>query len=696
MRPRPIRTGRRAASGQVMLLFALMAVLLLAIGGLAVDAGMSYISSDQVERAAAAGALAGVAYLPGNFSAAENAALVEATRNGFDSACPTTTTIANIASAPSPCVVVSAPAGTTNQLEVTVSVNVPTTFLRLLGFGPHAVVRNATAEYLPPIALGQPGNQLGSGLSASASCDGIPTAGAPPGYCATPPSGLGSSGNYYILRSEGWSVDRSEGDGYTPDPGNTGDNSCGPLGSSDSCNAADTAANFHTISYLNGTENNVSGTNENGGQNYLITVPAGSTVDVQVYNPSFAPNTDDNNNNADYTLHEDDGDFPDDCSSGNGSACGTAQPVQATGTTHDDYAAMAYTLFQVGTMASSLNDTEVDQQVFYPFNPTGLESPNQPLSATSSYIYWGNDGSNTADTKVTDAVPVMFHNWVSIDEPTAQIASGTDPNYTNDKQLYQTTDGTPGYITNSSSTPEYYRLQVDTLTYDGGTIDPLTASASGYPLVHKAYSVRVVSSTGGGCGTCSVSALDDMTIYTPVQGGQCQNFEIPIFYLDPAYAGQTITVDLFDVGDVGGGAAFVGFVPPNAAGGTCTALSAGNFASMPAGYSIQDMGTSMSSDTYGSQANASTSAASGNPDAGGKVTDAVIQTGAGSSLWNGQWLQFEIAVPSSYTLPAGCATNPDNTDCYWNLAYSVGKTATAGDTFSIFAGFSGTPDRLLP
>ena len=75
-------------------------------------------------------------------------------RNGFDSACPTTTTLANITSAPAPCVVVQAPTGTTNQLEVTVSVNVPTTFLQLLGFGPHAVVRNATAEYLPPIQLG--------------------------------------------------------------------------------------------------------------------------------------------------------------------------------------------------------------------------------------------------------------------------------------------------------------------------------------------------------------------------------------------------------------------------------------------------------------------------------------------------------------------------------------------------------------
>ena len=92
-----------------MLLFALMSVLLLVIAGLAVDAGMSYFSSDQVERAAAAGALAGVAYLPGNYAAATNAALVEVARNGFDSACPTTTTLANITSAPAPCVVVQAP-----------------------------------------------------------------------------------------------------------------------------------------------------------------------------------------------------------------------------------------------------------------------------------------------------------------------------------------------------------------------------------------------------------------------------------------------------------------------------------------------------------------------------------------------------------------------------------------------------------
>ena len=50
------RTGRRAGKGQVMAIFALIAVLLFAVTGLAVDAGLSYLSYNGAERAAAAGA----------------------------------------------------------------------------------------------------------------------------------------------------------------------------------------------------------------------------------------------------------------------------------------------------------------------------------------------------------------------------------------------------------------------------------------------------------------------------------------------------------------------------------------------------------------------------------------------------------------------------------------------------------------
>src|SRR5580693_8438026 len=87
MRPaEPIRSGRRSVKGQAMAIFALVSVLLFVVAGLAVDAGTSYLTSNQLERAAAAAALAGVAYLPGDQPDAQNAALVEAARDGFPNA----------------------------------------------------------------------------------------------------------------------------------------------------------------------------------------------------------------------------------------------------------------------------------------------------------------------------------------------------------------------------------------------------------------------------------------------------------------------------------------------------------------------------------------------------------------------------------------------------------------------------------
>ena len=66
MRPEPNRPARRSAKGQAMAIFALVSVLLFVVAGLAVDAGSSYLTSNKLERAAAAAALAGVAYLPGD------------------------------------------------------------------------------------------------------------------------------------------------------------------------------------------------------------------------------------------------------------------------------------------------------------------------------------------------------------------------------------------------------------------------------------------------------------------------------------------------------------------------------------------------------------------------------------------------------------------------------------------------------
>ena len=632
MQNRPTRAARRSHKGQVLVIFGLMSIVLFVIAGLAVDAGMSYLASDRVERAAAAAALAGVAYLPGDYTSAQNAALVESARNGYTNAGSGNACTGN----PSPCVITAQPA--TNQLQVTVSVSVNTTFLRLVGFGTHTVTRSATAEYLPPIQLGQPGSQQGSDMSTS--CDGVGGT-----YCTNPGSGLGSGGsNYYFLRSEGWGNPRSEGDPFTPSP-NEPANSCGP--SSVSCVAS--PPDVHLVSPWDGTENSDATLNYVGGQNYLIDVPAGQKADVQIYNPSFAP--DSNDQNGAYSYHEDDGSFPD------GS------------TTDTDYSAMAYTVFTAPILTSRLSDSKVSQEVFYPYNATCLYNSGSSCNNKLSY-YWF-PTSTGSQTTVKNYTPATFHRWIS--------AIQYYPSNSNDKNLYNHAldIGSGTYLDNSTGTVDkYWRLEVDNEAWNGqatcksNTCTTPSTRSSSDSSAHKGYSVRVVNPGTSTCTSCgSISAMSDMTIYTPINSGSSRlQFSIPLFKLDAAYGGRTVTVDVFDPGDVGGGAAYLGIQLP-ASSNYATASSMVNV-----GNSLGSGGTNTVA-SLGTWPGTSTSCS------------ACFQTAgnSGGAIYNGQWIQMQISVPSSF-----------NSGSYWNLVYSVAAGVTAGDTLAVQAGYSGSPDHLLP
>jgi Flp pilus assembly protein TadG len=649
MRPVPNRPARRSAKGQAMAIFALVSVLLFVVAGLAVDAGASYLTSNRLERAAAAAALAGVAYLPGDFPDANNAALVEAARDGFPNA---GLNGVSCGVGVFPCVLTSQP--TTNELKVTISTSVSTIFLRLVGFGAHTVVRSETAQYLPPISLGQPGAQQGSGMNGS--CIGLAN------YCSNPASGLGSSGNYYFDREEGWGNPRSEGDPFTPSPAQ-GTTSCG-LGGVDPCSAA-AAPDFHQISPEAGTETQYPSLNYQGGSNYLIQIPVGQSADVQVYNPAFAPDTCGSVPSV-YCYHENDGSFT------------------GAGAPYTSYSAMAYTLFKVTTISSRLSDTLVSQQVFYPYNASNAASGN------ITYFPHCNACVPTATT--VSYIPTTYHQWVS--------AVNYAPTNATDLALTAApVDFGNNYLTDPSATvPAYYRLEVDTLQWNG--LPTCTSSACTIPTTgtttaseaHKGYSVRLVSDVGNPasyhgtigasagstsnslpacptttptCGT--ISSMDDMTVFTPVNGASATQFSIPLFSLDPvAYAGQTINVDLFDVGDVGGGAAYVGLQAPD---GTWTSVN-----------SISNLGASLGG---ASPPSGGTNVSVAWP--GGGCATACYQTAGsgGGPVYNGQWIQLQMTVTSSAT-------------GYYNLVYNVNATATAADTFAVEVGFSGSPDHLLP
>jgi hypothetical protein len=353
---------------------------------------------------------------------------------------------------------------------------------------------------------------------------------------------------------------------------------------------------------------------------------------------------------------------------------------------------MAYTLFSVTTLSSRLQDTKVGQEIFYPYD-----------QSAGSYFYYkpgANGGSCPGQTAGPTATDPTCHQWVSV--LTYNATSATDPE--NNKAA---SGGAPtadtnrlnGYISNpaTNTVDEYYRLEVDSEQWNGwpsckATVGPcatpdstVASGGNGYSNAHKGYAVRLVSPGTSLCTSCgTVSGMDDMTVYTPVDGTANPQFAIPLFSIDPtAYAGQTINVDLFDVGDVGVGAAYVGLREPD--GVTWATVN-----------SMTDLGADLAGSTPPS--GSATVSSLGTWPTGGSCS-ACYQTAysGGGAIYQGQWVELQIQIPASFTGPGGVAcTTSGTSNCYWSLVYKVAAGATAGDTFSVEVGFSGSPDHLLP
>jgi len=615
-----------------MVIFALIAVVLLAIVGLAIDAGVSYFSSDAVQRAANAGALAGVAYLPGEFPEASNAAVVESARNGFPDKGTFTplTGATSCTGSPSPCVLVSQPAD--NQLTVTVSVSVPSTFLELIGFGAHTVVRSATAEYLPPISLGQPGAQQGSDIA-----------------------DLGTGDNYYFERDEGWGVPRSEGDAFDPSPNEGSTTLCsGPC-------SATTSPDIHLISPAKGSVNELNNINYNymGGPSYLIDVPQGKSVDLQIFDPSFAPDSCGDSATT-YCYHEGDTTFD--------------------STKGDAFTAMEYSVYTVPTISQPGSGELISQEIFYPIDDVGS-------LGCSGFCYLK---SATAATAL-GCTPNVYHAWISALNYAADACDSHV--FTDNVSLAHTTGS--NVLPGATTTDAYYRLEVDSLTWSGNPICTDAASCaaaetastgdSAYPEAHKGYAVRLT--TGPGSSTLSptstISALDDMTVFTPIINPSKTNplaFGIPLFQLDPAYAGSTIEVDVFDPGDVSPGPAYMAIEQPDGTLATASTISV-------LGVSLESGGTTAPSPTLTTW-----------PGTGQSCTACFESASSSGVKYNGQWIQMQITVPGSLnTSSPSCTGSTENCwSNYWTLQYDVAGGVNGDDTFSVQVGFNGSPERLLP
>src|SRR5438309_5337334 len=155
--------------GQTLVVVALLLTMLLGFVGLAVDVAWYELNLIRMQRAADAAALAGVVYLPGNPTAANNAALAEATQNGYTngaggvSVLPQQDPINN------------------KMLGVTIQATVQTYFARIFGTPTIRGSRKALAEFVLPVPMGSPQAYYGianlcRNIDTPTSCPAVPSA----------------------------------------------------------------------------------------------------------------------------------------------------------------------------------------------------------------------------------------------------------------------------------------------------------------------------------------------------------------------------------------------------------------------------------------------------------------------------------------------------------------------------------------
>jgi len=148
---RPGRTyGER---GQTLVLVALGLFVIVGMAALVVDLGYWYFHAGRIQRAADAAAMAGVVYMPGEFSPnAQQVAQNVAADNGFSSSNPNYTIAVNRVN------------GQPQELSVSITdKSVPGFFARVFGLKSIIETRSAVAQYNPSIPLGSPENSFGTG-----------------------------------------------------------------------------------------------------------------------------------------------------------------------------------------------------------------------------------------------------------------------------------------------------------------------------------------------------------------------------------------------------------------------------------------------------------------------------------------------------------------------------------------------------
>ena len=584
--------------GQVLVITAGILTVLIALVGLIVDLGWYQSNVLRVQRSADAAALAGVVFLPAQVGNAQTTAYAEATKNGYTTGGTTT-------------VVATQDAGNPRRLNVTITTEVPTYFIRIFGMTSLKAVRSSSAEFVLPVPMGSPLNYYGVGcMDTNGSQPACTNAGQSNGASGVPDASTGSSVTGLNapsqLNSQGfWGAvftrggDSRNGDAFSP-------------------------ANF---SGGRGGGGGVNAEYDPAGYGYTVEIPPAGGGTVSVFDPMF---------------------------------CGMPRLGSGRAGTGDEW---------TGALGGAIN----------------------PAPVTTYYNLWNSNGtpSMTDDTLLYTSGS-LFVNGLNNDGVKYVDLSGAhgsgSPQYTTGVSRCDLAPADTYHLRwwdiPSGALPQgVYRLQVTTTNVllppvgqsgaGGGLIAAATQPSNAVGAANR-FSLEVRSASG----SPRVYGGGRMAAYTNMQSGT-QSFYLA--QIDQASGrGKTIQINLYDPGDVGGGA-WLQFLNPDGGGYnpatfSYTSRSKAGVAG-PSGTNVTCIETSRPASAPGF------SIPAGCPS---------IFDGTGSQF-DSYWLTITLPLPSTYgnggLQPAGSPAPG-----WWKIQYTVGG---GNDTTTWQVAILGNPVHLV-
>ncbi|MDQ6641058.1 MAG: pilus assembly protein TadG-related protein, partial [Actinomycetota bacterium] len=488
MSARGVFSARRTDERGVVAVFVVLSLasFMFAAAALGVDVAQLHLEAQRVQKAADAGALGGVTYLPQDLPSATTAARDISARNGFPNSGSSTVAVV--------------PGATASQLRVTVCSTTTTTFGGMFGAGSPTICRSGVADYTGPAPMGSPCNTFGNEPTPGSTTAATPTdarGASPLTNCSVNPQ--------FWATVEGPATDKIFGDRY------------------------------QTVNCTAGVDGCVNGKNteyDNQGYFWLVRVQQSAVntpIDLQLFDPEFV-NTNQTCGNLpsaaswinSANVYVTDAKARYSPSSATGSA--TVAPT-CTGDLVTTGNSLMTTSFALRQQTDTLDPRKSLVQNDTSGNPCIKQYTGQLTSPTTAQLL---ESTGTYQTQLAS----VFHNWTSLCTFT--------PTRAGDYYLQVRTNVSPTgpvTITGQKGSTIIYAGNTNVVAATGN----LTAGDG-----NNAFGIRAVSNTGLEHAV-SVSGYDRMPIYANATGASST---LNLIRVLPGGAGKSISFSYYDVGDI--------------------------------------------------------------------------------------------------------------------------------------------------